>query len=497
MSVFGYLRGKLEKYRERKYASLREEIKERQQAIRQRKKHEEAKHKQRAKGRYSGRRVDERRGLKKFLSERPSLTSYGGSIDMENVSLEEAKEIFKNKAGSIRYERVILDFGEGKFERYTFYNAENVHVGTYLSDTKFLFYYPVDVQSKFKYDIKKLEGVERIKEGYIEEDPEFRDFTRKLMRRRFSDVPSLLSIKIKRVDVNKIPENVGGLRMGSGIAREFESNIIIPNNYQMDSPEMKLALTHELSHERRYERGEDKSESDMEEIETEMEAIQRGTIVDYGSGGFSLPEAGSYWGRALGRNWRSLQKDDYKILSKMSAPIGYPNLIIPSTRKIVSNISQRKSNTNIWDATIRKGALVDLIKSQKDESIGENISMLFKTSEGDFLHTFSPTGKAKPKEIARFLDKTDGITGEEDIWQVLDRGKKLLVSAKDTPDRMVKKPKQKKKPVVFNMFPQFREFEFPTILLQKSVDTKTTSGKKIKQSKKDPIDDILGFKFFK
>ena len=122
--------------------------------------------------------------------------------------------------------------------------------------------------------------------------------------------------------------------------------------------------------------------------------------------------------------------------------------------------------------------------------------MSFITSEGDYLHSFSPTGKTKPIDVARFLDRSDRVTGEEDVFQILDRGRKLLISDKATPDRIVKPHKQK--PLGF--VPKFKPLDMPAFNLPftevKKVKPKPQQKKKLKKSK-DPIKDVLSFTFFK
>ena len=368
-------------------------------------------------------------------------------------------------------------------------------------------------------ETRKEEGIKTmVTKG---EDPELQRFAQKLIKHRFPDRPSLLSIKIRKGSKEVLGGAGGCTVLDSSLPEYGGVNIILSDQFKTGSGDMKNILTHELTHQRRFVGGEHKlgyhetrmglkdkrydesMESDKEEIETELEAIQRGTIVDFRTG--LMRVYGGYWSAALGRNWRDFQLQDYKTLTKREPPKDYFSLIIPSTRKITQNITLRKRDTNFWSAGIRRGGLKELFPGVEREDEGrlnmiigraENIDTNYVTSEGDYLHAYAPFGKVKPLKLAKFLDRIDGVTGEEDVFQILDRGKKLLISDKATPDRIVK-PLKKQKP--FGFVPKFKPLGMPAFnlpFMEVKKVTKTQQKKKTKKSK-DPIKDVLGFTFFK
>ena len=468
----------------------------------------EARIKRRVKGIHGGRRSSERRGRDKGIN-------YPFNKRTDNTTLKSAQYVAKNRANAVRVEEEYHK--EDDIHVHFFYDSNDDQVATYILEEKRFFYSDREQQKKtIKGITEKKVSITRAEH----EDPDFQPFVKKLIRKRFPDVSSLLSIKVRKEIGDELPPHAGAICVPYGQVSDVGANIIIARDEK--GSDLKMILTHELTHQRRRSAGEFKpyeNEADKEEVETELESVQRGAIVDYGMGRYAI--CGGYWGEALGQNWRIWQKQDYETLMKRKVPRDYFELIIPSTRKISSNISLRKRDTNFWSAGIRRYGLDKTLESMVEdgeEAIpriiapkkrtknmitgrAENIDMSFVTSEGDYLHSFSPTGKTKPIDVARFLDRSDRITGEEDVWQIMDRGKKLLISDKGTPDRIVKK--QKKKPTVGKL-PEFKQFKFPSINLpfvkvtQKSEGVRTNPNKKIKQKKhrKNTIDDILGFKFF-
>lgn len=385
---------------------------------------------------------------------------------IENVSFDEAKELAKKKGLDIAK----IQKEEDPVERYVFYDKQNTLVAAYFPIKRFFLCSPPPT--------------------YKKDTPEFQRFAKNLIRRRFPDRPDLLNTTIRRYTEGEMPSDTVAFVGG---AHKLGAEVVLDRSYRIGDPDLKHTITHELVHKRREMDSEENLEGDKEEIETELETIQRKGIVD-----LKFTDDAGYW-LMLGGNWRNLQKQDYRTLTGRDAPRSYDACREPVTSNIIGNISARKAGTNLWDI-IRSGKLEEeqehegkMFPTRKKIRNPENIDTSFITSEGDKYHFFSPSGRAKPRQIAKFIDKADGITGEEDVWQIMDVGKKLLIFDKATPDRIVKK--QKKKHKVLNMFPQFRKFEFPTInVTQKSIDTKTITKKK--KLKKNLMNDILGFKFF-
>lgn len=349
-------------------------------------------------------------------------------------SLEEAKEIAKNKGLD-----VINIIKKEDPKRFNFSDKHNTVVAVYFPERKFLSY---SEPPKYKYDT-----------------PEFQEFTQRLIKKRFPDRPILLNTTVRRYTEGKMPIHAGGF---TGGVYDFGAEIILDRVFKTGEPDTKVILTHELTHKRRdIDKKERETEIDVEEIETELETIQRGGIIDN-----RYTDYAGYW-NMLGRNWRKNQKQDYRTLTGRKAPKRYDALEIPVTDSIAGNIDTRKTITNLWDV-IRSNKLKEEREMEVEREIKgrgsdpENIDTSFITSEGDKYHFFSPSGRAKPRQIAKFIDRADGMTGEEDIWQIMDVGKRLLISDKATPNRVVKKQKHYKK----------------------------------KKLKKNLMNDILGFKFF-
>ena len=542
MSVFGYLRGKLQKAVEsgKPHSEAEEEYKSR--VAKQKKEMlEESKFKKRVGvGRYTGRRIKERKAIPRaeraeqtrldYIKESKEHIKFKYSL--ENESLSSVEYFAKTKLNAVRVEEKhnILEDREGQkmdIHIFSFYDRDNYHVANYFPESKYFIYtdpkeVKKDVEESKEWEEQEIRKEEGIKTMVTKgEDPELQRFAKKLIKHRFPDRPSLLSIKIRKGS-KEVLGGAGGCTVLDRSLPEYGGvNIILSDEFKTGSGDMKNILTHELTHQRRFVGGEHKLghhetrmglkgerydesiESDKEEIETELEAIQRGTIVDFRTG--LMRVYGGYWGAALGRNWRDFQLQDYKTLTKREPPKDYFSLVIPSTRKITQNLALRKRDTNFWYAGVRRGGLKELFPGVEREDEGrlnmiigraEDIDTNYVTSEGDYLHAYSPFGKVKPLKIAKFLDRRDGITGEEDIWQILDTGKKLLISDKATPDRIVKS--HKKKP--FGFVPKFKPLGMPTFNLPfmevKKVKPKTKQKKKTKKSK-DPIADVLEFRFFK
>ena len=515
MSVFGYLKRKLKKGIES--GKPQSDADEEYKGERKRQQKEmlmEVREKHRVKRGRIGRRVSERKGVDKRVN-------YPFDKRIDDTTLKSAQYIAKTKANAVRVEEVYEE--EDNTHVYFFYDSNNDQVATYILEEKRFFYSDREQQKKvIGGKLEKEQSITRAEQ----EDPGFQPFIKKLVKHRFPDVPSLLSIKIRREIGDELPPNSAGISVPYRQVSDVGANIIV--NRDEKGSDLNMVLTHELTHERRRSAGEFKpydTEADKEEVETEMESIQRGSIVDYGRGRYG--DIGGYWG-ALGRHWRIWQKQDYETLTKRKVPRDYFELVIPSTKKISSNISLRKRDTNFWNVAIRKGGLEKIIGSmiedgnEEDKAIpriishkrrtknmitgrAENIDMSFITSEGDYLHSFSPTGKAKPIDVARFLDRSDKITGEEDVWQIMDVGKRLLISDKATPDRIVRKPLKKtkrhqKKQKPYGFIPKFKPLDIPTFNLPyievKKVKQKTQKKKKAKKGK-DPIKDVLSFIFLK
>ena len=550
MSVFGYLKRKLKKAIKRGVEpSEAKDIYEEEHTKQQKEMFEEARFKKRGTGRYEGRRVKEHKAVPRAeRAEQRRLESIlkpkdyvDFKYELENESLSSAKYFAKKKLRAVRVEEEYKSVhkNEEPIHIFHFYNKDNFVVAKYFPNYKHLIY--ADIKDVVKsteeerlwdqQEEREKKGIESIVTG--KKDMEFQEFTKKIIRKRFPDRPGLLSVKIRKCSQDVL-EGVGGCTvLDSSLSKYGGVNILISDMFKTGSPDAKNVLTHELTHQRRFNEGEHKlgrhtvirepksrpdetMESDKEEIETELEALQRGTIVDYGTGLAGLQ--GSYWGIALGRNWRDFQLQDYKTLTKRESPRDSSSLIIPSTRKITQNISLHKRDTNFWYAGVRKGGLKQLFSQddvKEDEGrlnmiIGkaENIDTNYITSEGDYLHAYSPFGKVKPLKMAKFLDRIDGVTGEEDVFQILDHGKRLLISDKATPDRIVskslkKKKTQQKKQKPFGFIPKFKPLDIPTFNLPlmevKKVKPKTqqkTQQKKKGKKTKDPIKDVLSFKFF-
>ena len=371
---------------------------------------------------------------------------------IENVSFEEAKELAKKKELNVTKITRIKE----PVDRYTFFDRYNSVIARYYPKERNFLY---SLSPKYKYDT-----------------PGFQEFTQNLIKRRFPDRPGLLSTVIRRIEM---PIDAAAF---SGGAQDFGADIIVDNRYKTNDINTKYdlnyILTHELTHVRRALDGEEKTEpeDDKEEIETELEALQRGTIID---SRYTSNYAG-YW-NMLGPIWPVKQKQDYRTLTRREVPRDYDVLEKPITHRIVGNINTKKKATNLWDL-IRSGELKEKIVveeeiARKDEheyrgkrkylrrfkksKNPENIDTSYVTSEGDKYHFFSPSGRAKPRKIAKFIDGADGIMGEEDVWQIMDIGKRLLISDKGTPDRVVKKQKYyKKKKLKKNLMSDILAFKF-------------------------------------
>ena len=335
---------------------------------------------------------------------------------IENVSFDEAKELAKKKGLAISKIQKETD----PVERFAFYDKHNTVVAAYFPIKRFFLCSP---PPKYKQDT-----------------PKFQRFTQKLIKRRFPDRPGLLNTTVRRYTEGEMPLGAAGF---VGSAHELGAEILLDRGYRVGDPDLKYTLTHELVHKRREMDGEGKiSEGDKEEIETELETVQRKGIVDLG-----FTDDAGYW-LMLGRNWRNLQKQDYRTLTGREAPMGYDVCGKPVTDRIVGNINTRKTATNLWDI-IRSGKLEKererMFPARKKGRVSnpENIDTSYITSEGDKYHFFSPSGRAKPREIAKFIDRADGITGEEDIWQIMDVGKRLLISDRETPDKVIGHKKRK------------------------------------------------------
>lgn len=374
---------------------------------------------------------------------------------IENVSLEEAKELAKKKGLAIAK----IQKEEDPVERYAFYDKQNTLIAAYFPIKRFFLYSP---PPKYKQDT-----------------PKFQRFTQDLIRQRFPDRPSLLNTTVRRYTEGRLPSDTVAFVGG---AHKLGAEIVLDRNYRMGDPSLKHTLTHELVHKRREMDSNESLEGDKEEIETELETIQRRGIVDLG-----FTNDAGYW-LMLGNNWRNLQKQDYRTLTGRDAPKSYDACREPVTTNIKSNINTRKIDTNLWDI-IRSGKL-ERDQEREGRSIRrkirvsnpENIDTSYVTSEGDKYHFFSPTGKAKPRKIAKFIDRADGITGEEDVFQIMDVGRKLLISDKATPDRIVRKP--------FGlMFPSFKPISFGI----PNMKTIRPKKKKAKRSLKDPLTRIFKF----
>ena len=505
---------------------------------------EETRAKKRAKGRYGGRRVKEQKAIPRYERAEQRHLEYmkkpkegvAFQFELENESLPSAKYFAKTKLKAVRVEEEykVIHKDEEPIHIFHFYDKDNYHVANYFPESKWFTYVdPKDIKKDVKeskeweeQEVRKEEGVKTmVTRG---EDPELQRFTQKLIRHRFPDRPSLLSIKVRKGSKEVLGGAGGCTVLDSSLPRYGGINIILSDEFKTGSGDAKNILTHEFTHQRRFMEGEHKLgyhrtrmelkggridpsvEADKEEIETELESIQRGTIVDFRTG--LMRVYGGYWGEALGRNWRDFQLQDYKTLTKKEPPKDYFSLVIPSTRKITQNIALHKRDTNFWFAGVRRGGLKEIFPEGDEEKVkrkfgdvreegrlnmiigrAEDIDTNYVTSEGDYLHAYAPSGKIKPLKLARFLDRSDGVTGEEDVFQILDRGKKLLISDKDTPDRIVK-PIKKQKP--FGFVPKFKPLGMPTFNIPFISKPKTKQKKKVKKSK-DPITDVLSFKFFK
>ena len=377
---------------------------------------------------------------------------------VDNVSsLEEAKRIAKEKGLGI----VKIQKETKPKERYVFYDKHNTLIAVFFPMKRFLLW---SQPPKYKQDT-----------------PKFQKFTKDLIRQRFPDRPDLLNTTIRRYTEGNMPSDTAAYVGG---AHKLGAEVILDRSYRIGDPGLKHTITHELVHKRREMDSEENLEGDKEEIETELETVQRRGIVDLG-----FTNDAGYW-LMLGRSWRNLQKQDYRTLTGRDAPKSYDACRQPITSNIKGNINTQKNRTNLWDI-IRSGKLDreqehegKMFPTRKKIRVSdpENIDTSFVTSEGDKYHFFSPSGKAKPRKIAKFIDKADGVTGEEDVWQIMDVGKKLLISDKGTPDRIVRKP--------FGlMLPSFKPISF-------GIPNMKTKRPKKKKLKKNPISDILGFKFF-
>ena len=140
MSVFSYLRGKLQKTIEKGVEpSEAKETYEEERARQKKEMLEEARRKRRAKVRYSGRRVFERKGRKESEKRKEEI-HYKLNKRISNITLKLAQYIAKTKANAIRVEEEYIkyeDEPEPEPEHvYYFYDKDDKFVAQYNLEDK-------------------------------------------------------------------------------------------------------------------------------------------------------------------------------------------------------------------------------------------------------------------------------------------------------------------------------------------------------------------------
>lgn len=289
---------------------------------------------------------------------------------------------------------------------------------------------------------------------------------KKILKKRFPDVPELGNIDIEFSRFSKFEEDVGGdsvagLTFYPNNKKEPVTIFLNKDRMKRYSPEYKHTLTHEGVHVRRYKYGEECPDDDKEEAKTELETNIRKGIVD-----MKFAKFPGYYGHF--DNPLLSANEDYKTLTGAKIiPKGYGSAKIPSTNNINDMIDRKSQKTNLWWALVTKRLKFDEDKGNELKSgrgrkqitgKSENIDTHYVTSEGDRAHVYSPRGKIKKKGVAKFIDRLDGIVGEEVVFEVLDNRRKNILIGKKTKKTKKSKKKRVSNPIYDVKIPNIKIF---------------------------------------
>ena len=263
---------------------------------------------------------------------------------------------------------------------------------------------------------------------------------KKILKKRFPDVPELGNIDIEFSRFSKFEEDVGGdsvagLTFYPNDKKEPVTIFLNKDRMKRYSPEYKHTLTHEGVHVRRYKHGEECPDDDKEEAKTELETNIRKGIVDMRFAKFP-----GYYGH-FDKPLLSAGEDYRTLTGSNTIPKGYGSAKIPSTNGIIDMINRRAPKTNLWRALVVERLKFDNNDDnefkdgkgrKKVTGKSEDIDTHFLTSEGDRAHVLSPNGKVNKKGVAKFIDGLDGVVGEENVFEILDKRRKKLKLKKKT-----------------------------------------------------------------